>query len=119
MIYGMIILVLIKMATYQSKRSGEIYHVTPDSCTCADFKFRKSKVGGRCKHMIELFYPALKGHYAREEQEKELKHFEQGLEPEIAYELFGDTKIKVWLTTGEICKHRKDKDKEQKFYRLM
>lgn len=38
---------------YLKKRDGE-YQTTPESCTCPDFIFRKSKIGGKCKHILKL-----------------------------------------------------------------
>ena len=107
------------MATYISETTGKIYYVTANSCTCGDYIHRQAKVGGKCKHMIELFYPILGGYFERQEEEKELNHFKDGLEFDMAYELFGDDKVNKWLRIGEICKHRGKKDKEIKFYRLI
>ena len=94
---------------FKSPDSGNIYEVTPHSCTCPHWQFRLSRTGGKCKHIIQAFYPHLVGNEVDEVQEKkdkdDLNMFKGGMTKYDAFEKFGAMKIRIWIESGEICEH--------------
>jgi len=82
---------------------SKFYDVTPTSCNCPDYTFRQVKVGGQCKHMIRLFDPTKE---IKEDIKDMRTFFKDGVDIDESYDKFGDTKIKMFLQTGEITKFR-------------
>lgn len=50
--------------TVKSFTSDKVYETTLESCTCGDYIYRQSKVGGHCKHQKALFAAHNRATYA-------------------------------------------------------
>jgi hypothetical protein len=93
-----------------SSSKQKFYEVTHSSCTCPDYIYRQAKSGGKCKHMIKIFYPAILGNgmtTSDMQLKDEMKQFfRNGVSLEDGYEKFGEEQINKWINVGEICKSK-------------
>ena len=93
------------MVKITSSTSGKVYTVTRTICTCGDYQFRQKKVGGICNHMRRLFYTNKESN----SEDSILELFREGANPELAIKQYGDNKIQMWLSTGNIYYNKKDR----------
>jgi len=85
-----------------SSDKKQIYDVTSTSCTCADFMYRQSRVGGKCKHMIKYF---------PEEVDTTTNNIDElrkmfPMDIDIAYNKLGEEKLNQLIEIGEIIKQK-------------
>ncbi len=87
----------------------KFYEVTSSSCTCPDYVYRQAKQGGKCKHMIKVYYPAIEGRINTAQELKEetdmQQWFRDGADMSESYGKFGEDRINVLINTGMICKY--------------
>ena len=89
-----------------SSSKRKFYEVTHSSCTCPDFTYRQAKVGGKCKHMIKLFYPKVLNDIESIKLVAIRNYFRGGVSIDESYEKYGDVKINSLIALGEICRHK-------------
>ena len=87
-----------------SSDKKKIYNVTESSCDCLDFMYRRSKVGGKCKHILKYFIEIIDT--TTNDIEELRKFFKNGVNIFDAYEKLGDYKIKQLISIGEIVKYK-------------
>ena len=82
-----------------SSNGKTFYEVTPNSCTCPDFRFRQAGSGGRCKHMIKCFSPQ-----QIEFGKDKIDFFKDGVSVADALEKYNEIDVKSWISYGYIAK---------------